>query len=253
MFELTPPAASGGTWTETLIYSFTSGDIAGGTYVGGLLLAKQGEIIYGVVETGGAHGYGFVYELKLHALGEWVETDIHDFAGGPTDGGLPETTLIQNSTGALFGTTFAGGTGPCGGFLLSPGCGTVFMLSPPASKGEAWTQNILHSFTTENGDGVAPAGKLLFGTGGALFGTTTVGGTGACHIYFEPGCGTIFELTPPTATDPSWNETVLYSFTGKPDGAYPIVGLIPGANSDLYGTTYDGGADGNGTVFQVTP
>lgn len=252
VFELTPPAVSGEAWTESLIYSFTSGDISGGDTVGGLLLAKQGEIIYGAVETGGSFGDGFVYELRLRSSGKWVETDIHDFEGGPNDGGLPETTLIQDSTGALYGTTFAGGTGPCGGFLMSPGCGTVFMLAPPASEGGVWTQNILHSFTTVNGDGVAPAGGLLSNAGGALFGTTTVGGTGSCKIYFEPGCGTVFELTPPATSGP-WTETILDSFTGTGNGAYPVVGVVPGADSDLYGATDLGGTDGYGTVFQVVP
>jgi uncharacterized repeat protein (TIGR03803 family) len=254
VFELTPPSAPGGTWTETVIYSFTSGDVAGGDAVGGIVLGKHGEI-YGAVETGGLHDVGFVYELKRKPSGEWVETDIHDFAGGPSDGGLPSTTLILDSNGALYGTTFEGGSGPCGGF--TSGCGAVFKLSPPASAGGVWTPSILYGFTTANDDGVAPAGSLLFGAGGVLYGTTTVGGTGSCSIYFEPGCGTIFELTPPTAMSNPWTETILYDFSGAADGAYPAVGLVHGQNGELYGTTYYGGiasaSAGFGTVYQVTP
>jgi uncharacterized repeat protein (TIGR03803 family) len=79
-------------------------------------------------------------------------------------------------------------------------------------------------------------------TAGNLYGTTVEDGT-----YGE---GTVFELTP---SGNSWIYTDLHDFTGGSDGADPFGGVILGANGNLYGTTEDGGANGDGVVFEITP
>ena len=93
---------------------------------------------------------------------------------------------------------------------------------------------MLHRFTGR--DGAVPHGALIFDAPGNLYGTTHNGGTN--------GYGTVFQL------DPSGALTVLHSFTGGSDGAYPEAGLIADMAGNLYGTTYGGGA-GGGTVFQL--
>jgi hypothetical protein len=68
------------------------------------------------------------------------------------------------------------------------------------------------------------------------------------------GCGTVFKLTPPAAGETEWTESVLYRFAGKDgDGLEPFAGLIMDASGALYSTTFTGGVDGNGTVFELTP
>ena len=114
----------------------------------------------------------------------------------------------------------------------------------------AQTFRLLYSFTGGS-DGGYPLGGLLFDKEGNLYGTTGGGGAqGYCTGGY--GCGTVFKLTPSGA------ETVVYSFTGSPDGNGPWAGLVFGNGGDLYGTTYEGGTSGNcdggcGTVFRVTP
>jgi uncharacterized repeat protein (TIGR03803 family) len=254
VFELAPPNAAGMPWTESVIYSFTSGHFAGGDTVGGVTLGSKGQL-YGINETAGQYNVGIAYELKLSSQGTWEETTLHEFTGGPSDAGEPITTLVEDSRGNLYGTSFAGGDGPCSGLLVSSGCGTVFKLSPPTQAGATWTSTLIHAFIVT--DGAAPVGGLRFDSAGNLYGTTTVGGTGVCDIYFQPGCGTVFELSPSGSAGGTWLLTTLYNFTGGSDGAYPYAGLTVGKNSDLYGTTFWGGKEsgtsGFGTAFQLTP
>ena len=98
----------------------------------------------------------------------------------------------------------------------------------------------LYSFKGSNSsDGSAPECNLIFDSAGNLYGTTEEGGA-----Y---GYGVVFKLTP------GGTETVLYSFTGGNDGAYPAASLIMDPSGNLYGTTEEGGASGLGVVFKVPP
>jgi hypothetical protein len=107
--------------------------------------------------------------------------------------------LVFDSTGALYGTTNAGGMG--GG----PGAGTIFKLTPPsaevtplASGTGPWTETTIHTFTGAP-DAGGPLAALTPGPDGALYGTTYYSGTGtACTFPNRSGCGTVFELKPPT-------------------------------------------------------
>jgi uncharacterized repeat protein (TIGR03803 family) len=160
---------------------------------------------------------------------------LHGFTGN--DGASPGlgAWLVFDQSGALYGTTSYGG---------DDGYGTVFILTPPAILGGAWTERVLHSFTGTP-DGANPSGHLVFDQSGALYGTTANGGAS--------GLGTVFKLTPPSTPGGAWTAAVLYSFTGS-DGANPTgAGVIFDGSGALYGTSRNGGTDGNGTVFQLTP
>jgi len=141
----------------------------------------------------------------------------------------------------------------------------VAALAVLAAAGAAQTPTLttLYGFTGfPNGDGQNPTASVVFGANGSIFGTTPYGGSctgsgsfcapdGPYQAACPDGCGTIFELTPGTP----WTEKVLYSFQGSqaatPDGANPGAALTAGTGV-FYGTTFAGGATGNGTVFELT-
>lgn len=176
-----------------------------------------------------------------------------------SDGMVPLAGLISDKAGNLYGTTSVGGNGTCSDFGGASGCGTVFELTPPATNGGAWTETVLYNFQG-GADGIAPAGSLVFDQSGNLYGTTEVGGT-TINRYCINGCGTIFQLQPPTVQGGAWTETVLHSFT-MADGATPVANLLIDAKGNLYGTTLYGGNGpcpygairlGCGTVFELQP
>jgi uncharacterized repeat protein (TIGR03803 family) len=139
--------------------------------------------------------------------------------------------------GKLYGTTYYGG----GSTRCAGGCGTVFEVDTSGKE------RVLHRFRGYPHDGEGPIGALV-ALKGELFGTTWIGGSGACYCC---GCGTIFEIST------SGRERVVYNFNGPPDGENPEGGLAPLAGS-LYGTTADGGTStscpsGCGTFFALTP
>lgn len=224
VFELTP---NNGTWTANVLYSFGSSGVDGIIPIGSLVRDAKGNL-YGTTNSGGADGYGTVYELSPSGSGGYTETILYNFTGGQ-DGGGPQAGLVLKS-GSLYGTANSGGAG---------NAGTVFELSPPKKKAHPWTFSVLHPFSTS--DGSTPQAKLIFDTKGNLYGTTTWGGTGAN--------GVVFELTPSGGT---WTETVLYNFQGGSDGAQPSAPVLLTGGS-LYGTTQAGGVYSGGTVFQLTP
>jgi uncharacterized repeat protein (TIGR03803 family) len=120
----------------------------------------------------------------------------------------------------------------------------IAALSALALAGAAQTPTLTTLYSFTGSTGANPTAGVVFGANGSIFGTTPYGGSGtAC----PGGCGTVFELTPGTP----WTETVLYNFQGGSDGANPGAALTAGTNGVFYGTTFAGGATGNGTVFQV--
>jgi uncharacterized repeat protein (TIGR03803 family) len=223
VFKLSP--ASGGGYTETVLYNFTGGSDGEDPY-GGLILDSAGNL-YGTTVLGGTSGYGTVFELSPASGGGYTETVLHSFTGG-SDGLYPYGILIFDSTGNLYGTTIQGGPA---------GDGTVFELSP--TSGGGYTEAVLYSFTGGSDGAVSTAG-LILDSAGNLYGTTGNGGTS--------GYGTVFELSP--AAGGGYTETVLYSFTGRSD---PYAGLIFDSAGNLYGTTIQGGTDNIGTVFKLSP
>jgi len=97
------------------------------------------------------------------------------------DGANPVAGLVQGTDGNFYGTTIVGGTGPCPG-MLTPGCGTVFRITPQGAL------TTVHSF--EGTDGTAPAGGLMQATSGLFYGTASMGGLNDCAF----GCGTLFSI-----------------------------------------------------------
>jgi uncharacterized repeat protein (TIGR03803 family) len=94
---------------------------------------------------------------------------------------------------------------------------------------------------------------LVLDSKGDVYGTTYAGGNqgGQCGTV---GCGTAFQLKPPTTKGGAWTEKILHRFQGSQDGVNPAAGLTFGNNGDLYGTTLTGGpGGGGGTVFRLTP
>jgi uncharacterized repeat protein (TIGR03803 family) len=241
VFRLTPPAAQGDSWTESVIYTFAGG--ADGSGPTAVAVGANGTL-YG--ETyGGPSMYGTAYQLSPQgaAGGVWTKTILYNFANG-SEGGLPSGGLSLGANGLLYGTTREGGVPSA---ECTQGCGTVFQLTPPATAGNAWTETVLYNFLGGS-DGVTPGGVLI--ANGALYGATVLGGSAACLL----GCGTVFQLNPPAAAGGAWTEAILYSFAGFGDSANPA-SLFFDSNKNLDGLTSDeqvfssGAYDG--TIFQL--
>jgi uncharacterized repeat protein (TIGR03803 family) len=225
IFEL---SYDGSGWQQTVLHSFSGPD--GSDPAGALLLDKAGNI-YGTAR-GGSTGEGIAFELSPTGDGSWSEAVIYDFANSP-DARDPESKLIFDAEGNLYGTTVQGGNYPNDG-------GGVYELSP-GPKG--WTETTLYTFPSSiNGpDGDYPQGGLVMDKKGNLYGNTESGG--------EYGDGAVFELSP---SGGGYAETIIHSFNGE-DGIYPNAGLTMDADGNLYGTTsYGGGAGYSGTVFKLS-
>ncbi|HUE24822.1 MAG TPA: choice-of-anchor tandem repeat GloVer-containing protein [Bryobacteraceae bacterium] len=257
VIALSPPATPGGEWTEDQLYTF--GATQGEQPMAGVV--SEGGSLFGTTLFGGDENVGTVYELTPPVIhgDAWIETTIHTFPGSP-DGEIPAAALTVGPGGVLYGTTTGGGGSLCPRPEDGPeyGCGVVFQLTPPATPGAAWTESVIYSFTGLNGDGAYPAASVALGKNGVLYGTTQNGGsaTSACpgSYYVLPGCGIVFELTPPTAPGGGWTETILHTFTGQNgDGANPEANLALSPSGVLYGTATAGGTAGKGTVFAIKP
>jgi uncharacterized repeat protein (TIGR03803 family) len=233
VFELAP---NGGTWTESVLYTFTGG-ADGGEPLAGLAIDSQGNL-YGTTAIGGSFGNGTVFMLSF-ASGSWTESVLYSFRGG-SDGSYPQAAVTLHN-GSIYGTTYAGGGNYCLG--APSGCGTIFQLQP---GNNGWTENVLYRFTN-GADGAFPYASLILDPAGNLYGATTQGGylSGNCAPY---GCGNVFQLK----HGPSgWTLNSLHAFTYDTDGSAPIGGLLAGPRNTLYGTASGGGAGFSGTVFQL--
>jgi len=185
--------------------------------------------------------------LGVAAIGQ-TEAVLYSFGTNPNDGNIPNGNLISDKSGNLYGTTQRGG--------LNSG-GTVFELSR-GSDG-SWTETILYNFCSQSNcaDGGVPLAGVVFDAAGNLYGTAAVGGTYSGGTCNGGGCGTVFELSPPSAPGGAWSYTVLWDFRGNlnsVDGAEPSGTLAWDADGDLYGTTEAGGNKvSRGTVFELSP
>ncbi len=244
VFKLTKTGKGG--FTYSVLHTFTGPFSDGGNPFGAPLVDSAGNV-YGTTADGGAAGCGVVYRLSPMAGGEYQETILHSFnkfVHRNKDGCNPESYLISDAAGNLYGTTNRGGGGQVNGTFCDNGCGTVFKLTP--GKHGKYKESVIHSFpgTKGNTDGRNPVGGLVLDGAGNLWGSTPVGGVG--------GIGTVFELTP--NPDGTYTESTLYSFTGDTTGWFPNTNLVIDQAGNLYGTTVNGGLDnGAGVVFKVTP
>jgi len=202
---------------ETILYSFKGGT-DGKQPLGSLLEDSKGNF-YGVtIFGGGSANVGTVF--KLAASGK--ESIVYRFTGG-TDGAKPFSGVIQDSQGNLYGTTYEGG---------ASGNGVIFEIS------SAGTESTLYTFTG-GADGAAPATSLILDSEGNLYGTASAGGNGN---------GTLFEWVKATG-----NLNVLYTFCSRSncaDGSTPLQAVVQDTHGNFYGTTYFGGSDNYGTVFE---
>jgi uncharacterized repeat protein (TIGR03803 family) len=224
VFKLT---VSGGTWTESVLHSFNK-DGQDGIYPYDSLIFDPAGNLYGTTFYGGTDGGGIVFRLSPMGDGAWTEKVIYNFSFAI--GWFPQAALIFDSSGNLYGTTVAAGGGVAG---------TVFELTPNADG--SWTESTLLSFNNTNGFGGYAA--VIFDSKGNLYGNAAEGGA---YSF-----GTTFELTP--NSDGNWTDSVLHSFGKINDGRYVYSGLVFDPAGNLYGTTVEGGIDGGGTVFRLTP
>ena len=230
-----PPSGGGTPGSELVLYNLGDGTEPSLPYAG-LIEDSEGNF-YGTTELGGANNQGTVFELSPASSGGWTATVLYSFGGEP-DGAQPHGGLLLDSTGNLYGTTNFGGSTNC-----SQGCGTVFKLAPGSPT---WSESVLHAFTGGS-DGQEPNARLVLDSQGNLYGTTMLGGNAG--TVCASGCGTVFRLA---LASSSWQESVLYAFTGGKDGAAPYAGLTIDSAGNLYGTASAGGSTGSGTVFKLT-
>jgi uncharacterized repeat protein (TIGR03803 family) len=217
VFELSPN--SGGSWTLATLYSFSK--TAGGLSVnGGLIFDTKGSL-YGTASAGGytsackvIGGCGVVFRLSPSASGG-VETVLYNFTGN-ADGLQPNGSLIFDTGGNLYGTTYSGGDGSCNIQGAGIGCGTVFKLSHSSA---GWRLSVLHTFSGGS-DGAKPPGGVIFDGTGHLYSTTVFGGnfSGGCYSY---GCGVAFRLA--RTSSGGWTQHILHTFTGATDRPQRLV------------------------------
>jgi uncharacterized repeat protein (TIGR03803 family) len=231
--------------TEAVLYSFCSKWKCrdGGFPDGGVIV---GSTLYGVTSEGGkkvgknGRPDGTVFSLRLDTGMEKVR---YSFQYESTNGFSPVGSLVDQSD-MLYGVTTTGGTGSCYDTGID-GCGTVFSLD---LKND--TETVLHSFLYGATDGAIPEAGMIK-VDHTLYGTTEAGGPGSCFgSQGVTGCGTVFALDLKTGV-----EKVIYFFCSQQncaDGQRPDAPLI-NVKGMFYGTTYQGGANGAGTVFSLDP
>jgi hypothetical protein len=264
LYQLVPTES--GAWAENILHVFlgTPANNDGATPGGGLLIDKAGNL-YGLTAYGGSGkcillgndgGCGTVFEMSPPAQpgGQWTETILYSFQGG-NDGFLALGDLTSDAEGNIYGATqYGGSAASCNGFYT--GCGTVFELSPPRTRGGPWTEKVLYAF--KGGiDGTNPNGGLVVDRRGAIYGTTYYGGPSntGCDTNIGTGCGTVFELRPVATNSSGWSKTTIHEFQGPPaiDGTQVPAGLVADEAGRLYGVTASGGQGYLGIAFQLTP
>lgn len=270
---------------ETVLYSFGSSSTDGTGPAAGLVQGSDG-YFYGTTESGGQNNYGTVYRISSTGL----EEILHSFATSG-DGADPQAALIQGANGDLYGTTVSGGSqsdeNGCGTvfqittsgvetelavFNYANGCNALGPVtldkasnlygttanggsgtSPDGTLYEVaanGTVTDIYNFPQGTNDGLVPIGHLVLTSDGSIYGTTHSGGQfGVDSAKGLAGYGTIFKVAP------DGTETILHSFSGGSDSAYPNTGLVLGQDSRLYGTT--SGAQGTdvqsgGTIFSIS-
>ncbi len=221
------------TGTLSTLHSFDDSD--GVSPGSGLILATNGNF-YGTTQYGGPTGYGTVFKMTPSG----TLTTLYSFCAQLfcADGFQPYAGLVQATDGNLYGTTLYGGGHDNFGYCYDYGCGTAFRITPSG----ALTTLYRFCAQTNCSDGALLSGGLVQATDGNFYGTTAIGGA--------TGNGTVFKITP------SRTLTTLYSFctqvpcSGASD---PVGGLVQATDGNFYGTTYYGGVDNPGTIFEMTP
>lgn len=238
-----------GGWSKRTLYQFQGG--ADAERPVSIAMDAAGNL-YGAAFSGGGTGgqqqcpggCGAIFQLTPSGSGAWTESVIFSFTGN-AGGAFPDSELLVDTAGNIFGDTQNGGSTGC-----DRGCGTVFELRP--GSGTNRIGQVIANFPSQDG-GYAEA-ALVMDSQGNFYGTTTQGGD---YDY-----GTVFQISP--SSNGQWTRTILHSFQGgTSDGELPLASLILDGAGNLYGTTFYGGngvslqcgsiACGNGTVFKLAP
>jgi uncharacterized repeat protein (TIGR03803 family) len=265
VFELSPNGSKG--WSESTVYAFCSlANCTDGAFPYSDVIFDSAGNLYGTAFSGGANDNGVVFELSPTGK-KWKEKVLYSFASGSNEGG-PQTGLIMDSSGDLYGTDAAGVfeltpsgkkwteemiyqpasyaglvtglTMDASGNIYGLGYSSAFELSPNGKGG--WNPTVLYNFLSPNGLGPNPVGGPVLDKAGNLYGATYHGGT-------HHSDGKIFELVHKKT---KWTEKVLYDFGGAAgDGANPNAGVVLDSNGNIYGTTLYGGSSNYGTVFEL--
>ncbi len=288
VYELQPPSSACKAalcyWSESVLYNVNGSD-GFPPSSGNVTFDPEGNI-YGTMNGGYNGSPGTAYELSQSG-GQWSASVLHTFIGGANDGWAPQSSLILDSAGNLYGTTAFGGADESCDIDGIAGCGTIFELSP---SGGNWTEKILYNFSN-NGTGTNPYGSLISDGAGGFYGTTLGGGAGGYAAVFElspsgggwnysvlaslPNCQTFTGVTIDSAgnlfgvcsersmvfelskSGGSWMFTDLHDFHVT-DGADPLGPVALDAEGNLYGTTYEGGnttgscaGQGCGVIWEI--
>ena len=216
----------------TILHSFDNFNVEPNVGSSPLIMLASDGNVYGTTQAGGTYGFGTLFVMTPAG----VVTELHQFAGGDTDGAQPSAKLIEGSDGILYGTTSSGGP-------LNRG--TIFKITP----GGAYTQ--LYAFgdtsdPTDVSNGFSPRELVLFE--GELYGTTYYGGLTINAGRYQLGFGTVFKLTS------SNNLVVLHRFTGTAEGGIYPSSLTASGDGNFYGITAGDDLDAEGgSVFRITP
>ena len=232
-----------GTWIFSELYEFSSNQYEPSSRPA---IAANGTL-FGTTPSGGIScdpvGCGVVYHLTppptvcRSSFCPWNATMAYQFvktSNAPINPNVGD--LLFDRAGNIYGVTTSDG---------NTGSGAVYQLSP---SGRGWAETTLYVFTGKlnNGDGWQPASGVIADGAGNLYGTTESGGSNSC----TNGCGTVYQLT---RSGFGWTEKILYTFQGGIDGQNPVGGLVFDQAGNLYGTASNGGVNGGGTVYKLTP
>ena len=214
--------------TLTVVHAMATNEEGYSPYTG-VIQGSDGNL-YGTTYLGGDKGGGVIYKVAL----DGTYTVLRSLGQDKLDAVLPYAGLVQAPDGFLYGTTLRGGANDKG---------TVFRIS--TSGGDF---SIIHQFNGQNGEN--PEGALVVGADGNFYGTTLQGG--------DSGRGTVFKITPSGTLTTLYSFPALGAFNSKGQavnttGANPRAGLLLAADGNFYGTAYQGGTTGFGTVFRITP
>jgi uncharacterized repeat protein (TIGR03803 family) len=266
-------------WPETVMYRFKGGNDGAYPFYNEELVLDPAGNVYGTTAGDASGNAGTVFKLTPSG-GGWTETVLYSFSHSE----LPFGGVTFDNAGNLYGTTYQGGSAE-GSCQNLGGCGTVYELTP---SGSSWLEHTVYEFQ-DNGDGANPVGGVIFDPSGDLYGATQYSGGTVYEMQPSNGgwafstlsaFGTVFGPFDKPTLDPAgnlygtvfnesgnagfvyklthsggvWTETNLAIFgDGSNDGLYPYGGVVLDASGNIYGTTSQGGSQGNGNVWEITP